>query len=100
MELNDLAGDGEGEGEDPDDEDVDEGPARIRYINLKPIRPWPSTSSDWRSIDVATRLRSLSGTSTTEYDLFMEHAMARLSNPPDDSYRARFFVTGQPGIDK
>ncbi|KAJ6560409.1 hypothetical protein B0H19DRAFT_115601 [Mycena capillaripes] len=35
-----------------------------------------------------------------EYGLFFEHAMSRVNNPPDDSYWARLFVAGQPGIGK
>ncbi|KAJ7042514.1 hypothetical protein C8F04DRAFT_1229772 [Mycena alexandri] len=90
--------DGEDEGEDPNDgEDVDEGPPGIRYISLKahPAFAFEKIAEevDWRGDNATFVIRH-------EYDLFMEHAMSRLHNPPDDSYRARFFVTGQPGIGK
>ncbi|KAJ7699625.1 hypothetical protein B0H17DRAFT_297204 [Mycena rosella] len=88
----------EGEGEDPSDgEDVDEGPARIRYINLK---AHPALAFDELGLEVDQRGDKATFVVRHEYGLFMEHAMSRLSNPPDDSYRARFFVTGQPGIGK
>ncbi|KAJ6528583.1 hypothetical protein B0H19DRAFT_1243079 [Mycena capillaripes] len=90
--------DGEGEGEDPNDgEDVDEGPPGIRYISLKahPAFAFEKLAQevDWRGDNATFVIRH-------EYGLFMEHAMSRLNNPPDDSHRARFFVTGQPGIGK
>ncbi|KAJ7348972.1 hypothetical protein DFH08DRAFT_132869 [Mycena albidolilacea] len=96
MDVDDS--DSEGEGEDPNEgEDVDKGPVRIRYINLD--------AHPVLTIDDLVREVHQHGDKTTfiirhEYELFMEHAMSRVSNPPDDSYRARFFVTGQPGIGK
>jgi hypothetical protein len=98
MDVDDPDGDGEGEGEDPDDgEEVDEGPARIRYINLK---AHPALAFHELGLEVDQRGDKATFVVRHEYGLFMEHAMSRLSNPPDDSYRARFFVTGQPGIGK
>ncbi|KAF7336576.1 hypothetical protein MSAN_02289800 [Mycena sanguinolenta] len=96
MDVDDT--DGEGEGDDPNDgEDVDGGPPGIRYISLKayPTLAFEKLAQevDWRGDKATFVIRH-------EYGLFMEHAMSRLSSPPDDSYRARFFVTGQPGIGK
>ncbi|KAJ7222057.1 hypothetical protein B0H12DRAFT_1151242 [Mycena haematopus] len=90
--------DNEDEGEGPKDgEDMDEGPPEIRYISLKTHPALAihklAKEVDWRGDEATLVIRH-------EYGLFMEHAMSRLSNPPDDSYRARFFVTGQPGIGK
>jgi hypothetical protein len=92
MDVDDA--DGEGEGEDPN---VDEGPPGIRYISLKahPAFAFEKLAQevDWRGDNATFVIRH-------EYGLFMKHAMSRLNNPPDDSHRARFFVTGQPGIGK
>ncbi|KAJ7224037.1 hypothetical protein GGX14DRAFT_386840 [Mycena pura] len=88
--------DGEIEGEDPnngeDGEGGDEGPAEIRYINLKA-----------HEVFAVGKLRAevdLRGEKATfvvrhEYVLFMKHALRRLSHPPNDSFRGRFFVTGK-----
>ncbi|KAJ7022351.1 hypothetical protein C8F04DRAFT_241695 [Mycena alexandri] len=87
-----------GEGEDPNDgEDVDEGPARIRYINLE-----AHLAMAFHELGLEVDQRGDMATFVVRHEsgLFMEHAMSRLSNPPDDSYRARFFVTGQPRIGK
>ncbi|KAJ7224047.1 hypothetical protein GGX14DRAFT_386853 [Mycena pura] len=87
--------DGEIEGEDPnngEDGEGDEGPAEIRYINLKA-----------HEVFAVGKLRAevdLRGAKATfvvrhEYVLFMKHALRRLSHPPNDSFRGRFFVTGK-----
>ncbi|KAJ6454162.1 hypothetical protein C8R45DRAFT_628083 [Mycena sanguinolenta] len=96
MDVDDS--DDEGEGEDPNDgEDADEEPAGVRYISLKahPALAFEKLAQEihWRRDEATFVVRH-------EYSLFMEHAMSRLNNPPDDSHRARFFVTGQPGIGK
>ncbi|KAJ7090703.1 hypothetical protein C8R44DRAFT_891868 [Mycena epipterygia] len=92
MDVDDPDGDGEGEGKDPNDGEVDEGPPGIHYISLKahPALAFEKLAQevDWRGDKATFVIRH-------EYDLFMEHAMSRLSNPPDDSHRARFFVTGK-----
>jgi hypothetical protein len=91
-------GESEGEGEDPNDgEDVDEGPATIRYINLE---AHPALAIDKLGREVDQHHTKATFAVRHEYDIFMEHAMSRVSDPPDDSFRARFFVTGQPGIGK
>ncbi|KAJ7743960.1 hypothetical protein DFH07DRAFT_34918 [Mycena maculata] len=87
--------DSDGEGEDPNDgEDVGEGPASIRYINLE---AHPALAIDELRLEVNQHHNKATFVVRHEYNLFMEHAMSRVSDPPDDSYRARFFLTGQPG---
>ncbi|KAJ7453703.1 hypothetical protein B0H11DRAFT_2070795 [Mycena galericulata] len=88
----------EGEGEDPNNgEDVDEGPAGIRYINLE---AHPALAINELGLEIDKHHNKATFAVRHEYDLFMQHAMSRLSDPPDDSYCARFFVTGQSGIGK
>ncbi|KAJ7457914.1 hypothetical protein B0H11DRAFT_2061930 [Mycena galericulata] len=88
----------EGEGGDSNDgEDVAEGPAGIRYINLE---AHPALAINELGLEVDRHHNKATFAVRHEYDLFMEHAMSRLSDPPDDSYCARFFVTGQSGIGK
>ncbi|KAF7343302.1 hypothetical protein MVEN_01762500 [Mycena venus] len=90
--------DGEGEGEDPNEgEDADEDPARIRYINLE---AHPALAIDELGQEVDQHQNKATFAVRHEYDLFMEHAMSRVNDPPDTIYRARFFVTGQSGIGK
>ncbi|KAJ7224070.1 hypothetical protein GGX14DRAFT_648307 [Mycena pura] len=94
MDVDDFNGDFDGnEGEGSNNgEDVDEGPAEIRYINLKA-----------HEVFAVGKLRAevdLRGEKATfvvrhEYVLFMKHALRRLSHPPNDSFRGRFFVTGK-----
>ncbi|KAJ7460701.1 hypothetical protein FB451DRAFT_500318 [Mycena latifolia] len=98
MDVDDPDGDGQGEDEDPTDgEDVNEGPAKIRYIDLE---AHPALAIDDLELEVDRHHNKATFVVRHEYGLFMKHAMSRVSNPPDDSYRARFFVTGQPGIGK
>ncbi|KAF8209669.1 hypothetical protein K438DRAFT_1810180 [Mycena galopus ATCC 62051] len=96
MYMDDPDAEDEGEGEDPNDGE-DDGPPQISYISLKahPALAFEKLAQevDWRGEEATFVIRH-------EYGLFMKHAMSRLSNPPDDSHRARFFVTGQPGIGK
>ncbi|KAJ7451065.1 hypothetical protein FB451DRAFT_1566314 [Mycena latifolia] len=82
----------EGEGEDSNDgEDVDKGQPGIRYISLKahPVLAFEKLAQevDWRGDEATFAIRH-------EYGLFMEHAISRLSNPPDDSHRARSVSPG------
>ncbi|KAJ6553987.1 hypothetical protein DFH09DRAFT_1280723 [Mycena vulgaris] len=99
MDVDDPDGDGEGEGEDLNDgEDVGDGPATIRYINPK-VHPALAAVVDLRR-EVHKRGDKATFVVRHEYTLFMQHAISRLNNPPDDSYSARFFLTGQPGIGK
>ncbi|KAF9037829.1 hypothetical protein BDZ89DRAFT_432374 [Hymenopellis radicata] len=94
-DVNDPGGDDEGEGADPNDgEDVDDGPATIHYINLY-------THKTLALLGLALELTDRSCTATFilrhEYSLFMRYAMRMVSKP---NHKARFFVTGQPGIGK
>ncbi|KAJ7649698.1 hypothetical protein FB45DRAFT_1130 [Roridomyces roridus] len=79
------------------DPDREPGPQSIRYISLAAHPDLAveklATELDWRGDAASFVIRH-------EYVLFMKHAMARISSPPDDSYRGRFFVTGQSGIGK
>ncbi|KAJ7784001.1 hypothetical protein DFH07DRAFT_789834 [Mycena maculata] len=85
--------DSDGEGEDPNDgEDACEGPARIHYINLE---DHPALAIDELGREVDQHHNKATFAVRYEYGLFMEHAMSRVSDPPDDSYRARFFVAGK-----
>ncbi|KAJ6456172.1 hypothetical protein C8R45DRAFT_1035166 [Mycena sanguinolenta] len=85
--------DSDGEGQDLD-EGVDD---TIRFINLD-AHPALAIGLLARELDMHHDKATFAV--RHEYDLFMEHAMSRINNPPDDSFRARFFVTGQPGIGK
>ncbi|KAJ7204722.1 hypothetical protein GGX14DRAFT_398071 [Mycena pura] len=85
--------DDESEGADPNiDKDVDEGPAEIRYINLYAHEIF---AIDKLGEEVTWHDKNAMFVIRHEYGLFMEHAMRRLSHPPNDSYRGRFFVTGK-----
>ena len=77
-----------------DGEDEDDG---IRYIDLKAN---PVLCIFDLDVEVDQRCERAMFIIRREYDLFKQHAMARLRDPPDDTHRGRFFVTGQPGIGK
>ncbi|KAF7335647.1 hypothetical protein MVEN_02219600 [Mycena venus] len=90
--------DSESEGDDPNDgEGVDEGPTEIRYINLA-AHPILAINILGRQLDKHPTKATFAV--RNEYQVFMDYALSRVINPPDDSYQARFFVTGQPGIGK
>ncbi|KAJ7504309.1 hypothetical protein B0H11DRAFT_2273472 [Mycena galericulata] len=90
-------GGGEGNTNDREDveSDVHDDQATIRYINTQAHPALAILEIDveayWRGDNAAFVVRH-------EYDLFMQHAMSCVSKRVDDSFRARFFVTGQPGI--
>ncbi|KAJ7204811.1 hypothetical protein GGX14DRAFT_459840, partial [Mycena pura] len=93
MDVDGSDGENESEGEVlNDDEDVD-----IRYINLE---AHPALVIDDLGEEIDQYKTKATFVVRREYEVFMEHAMSRVSDPPDDSFRARFFVTGQPGIGK
>ncbi|KAJ7499877.1 hypothetical protein FB451DRAFT_1549376 [Mycena latifolia] len=91
----DGEGEGEGEGEDPNDgEDVDEGPPGIRYISLK---AHPALAVEKLAQEVDWRGDAATFVIRHEFGLFMQHAMSRLRNPPDDSHRAVSSSPASPG---
>ncbi|KAF7361434.1 hypothetical protein MSAN_01176500 [Mycena sanguinolenta] len=82
--------DSDGEGEDPND--VDQRPAGIRYINL---HAHPELAIDGLGREVDRHHNKATFAVRDEYDSFIQHAISRIEHPPDDSYCARFFVTGK-----
>ncbi|KAJ7176609.1 hypothetical protein C8R46DRAFT_1076792 [Mycena filopes] len=82
--------------EDLDDLNEDDGD-EIRHIDLT---AHPVLAIDQVGLEFGQHHTNPTFVVRREYNLFMEHAIARVRNPLDESYRARFFVTGQPGIGK
>ncbi|KAF7343292.1 hypothetical protein MVEN_01761300 [Mycena venus] len=84
--------DSESEGDDPNDgEGVDEGPTEICYINLA-AHPILAINILGRQLDKHPTKATFAV--RNEYQVFMDYALSRVINP-DDSYQARFFVTGK-----
>lgn len=97
-------GEGEGgkdEGEDPegadpnDYDDVDDGPPKLRCINLDTHRTLKFLCDLTREHQV--RKQAATFLLRHEYSLFMRYAICIVNTP---NQKARFFVTGQPEIGK